>query len=283
MKKFLSAILAAALITASAGCSGAEKEETSTTTEAAATTTAAETTTTADEAEATESEATSAPESDENEEPAENALISEETSAFLDKVKAGAPIYGSYLEENYQLPIREGFAYDVDLYGTGTLSKVNMDVYMESFDRIAIVTIMDGTANKIILDNGKYYIVSDAEKTAMYVEMSEEDRKAMSDEMFASVKPNFDADLAAFETGTKEYDGTEYIYEKVTAPVIDEIGVYADKETQTIKYLETAGIMMEITAFDHEVDSSVFEIPADYQMIDMMEAMGDAGSEEAVG
>ena len=44
--------------------------------------------------------------------------------------------------------------------------------------------------------------------------------------------------------------------------------------TKEIRYIISAGIPMEITFFDHEVESSVFDIPEDYEYVSMAEMNG---------
>ena len=106
------------------------------------------------------------------------------------------------------------------------------------------------------------------------MEMSDEEAAEMSDSMTASVKANFDAAAATYESGETEYNGATYLYEKVTTEELGEIMVYADTATKEVKYLTSQGMTMEITVLSNEVDSSKLEIPADYTLVDMAEMMG---------
>ncbi len=278
MKKFLSVILAALIITA-AGCSDNSAETTTTTVaeaEAATTTTAEEAETTTTTTEATTTEATTTTEAETTtvteEAPvddANNPLMTEEMRAFINELKANAPLYGEFIETTSNIPLHMGMAYEMDLYGTGEMSPVAMDIYMSALDKMYVSMVTDGVATDILLADGKYYMISAAEKTALYMEMSEEEAASMSEEMTASVKANFDASAAEYETGETEYNGTTYLYEKVTTGELGEIVVYADTATKEIKYLSNAGIMMEITALTSDFDESIYEIPADYTVIDM--------------
>lgn len=256
MKKFLSIILAAMVMTA-AGCSKEADDSAETTTTAAQNEAAADVETT--------------------------SILTEETSAFIEALKDKAPIYADYMYESCQVPVRNGFTYSADLYGTGTSSVITMEVYMSALDKMAIKTSTDGVASDIIMKDNTYYILSDAEKTAITMALSEEEAAEMADTMASSMTPAFDAAAATYETGTEEYNGTEYLFEKINTAEAGEIIVYADKDTKEIKYLVSGGIAMEMTFFDHSIDESVYEVPADYTITDMAALMGaleDSSTEE---
>ncbi len=281
MKKFLSVILAALVITA-AGCSGSGEAADATTTttaaqteEAEATTTEAETTTAAEEEDATEEvteevvteEAETTPA--ETEEAVENPFMTDEIKEFIEALRAEVPIYADFMETTSTIPMRMGMAYEADIYGTGELTAVSLDIAMASPEKIYMSTVSDGTVVNIIIRDNKYYMISEAEKTALYMEMSDEEALAMSESMASSVKANFDASAATYETGETEYNGETYLYEKVITDEVGEIIIYADTATKEVKYLTSAGETMEITILTNQVDDSLFEIPADYTMIDM--------------
>ena len=286
MKKFLSVLLAAMVLTA-AGCGPAKEAEEETTTvaeeEAEATTTESEeteaetTTTEATEAETTTTEATTEETTEATTEAApekdltglKEDLLTDEMKEFIETLKAEVPIYADYMYETSLLPTAMGFAYEADMYGTGTLSKVTMDIHMEGLNKMALITKTDGEGATVILDGDKYYMVSDAEKTAMYMTLSEEEMSSMADTMKGSISTTFDPDTATFETGTKEYNGTEYLFETINTVEMGDITIYADKATKEVKYIESAGITMEITFLTHEVDPSVYEIPSDYVLVDL--------------
>ena len=286
MKKFLSVLLAAMVLTA-AGCGPAKEAEEETTTvaeeEAEATTTESEeteaetTTTEATEAETTTTEATTEETTEAETEAApekdltglKEDLLTDEMKEFIETLKAEVPIYADYMYETSLLPTAMGFAYEADMYGTGTLSKVTMDIHMEGLNKMALITKTDGEGATVILDGDKYYMVSDAEKTAMYMTLSEEEMASMADTMKGSISTTFDPDTATFETGTKEYNGTEYLFETINTVEMGDITIYADKATKEVKYIESAGITMEITFLTHEVDPSVYEIPSDYVLVDL--------------
>lgn len=285
MKKFLSVLLAAMVLTA-AGCGPAKETEEETTTtvaeeEAEATTTEAEeteaetTTTEATEAETTEATTEETTEAETEAAPEKDLtglnedLLTDEMKEFIETLKAEVPIYADYMYETSLLPTAMGFAYEADMYGTGTASKVTMDIYMEGLNKMALITKTDGEGATVILDGDKYYMVSDAEKTAMYMTLSEEEMSSMADTMKGSISTTFDPDTATFETGTKEYNGKEYLFETINTVEMGDITIYADTVTKEVKYIESAGTTMEITFLTHEVDLSVYEIPSDYVLVDL--------------
>lgn len=278
MKKFISLLTAAAMILTLSSC-GNEPAGTTTTPEA--TTTPAETTTTT---EAAAPEETEAPE--ETDAPQETEAP-EETDAPIDPndpmsvLRANAPIYANYIEDQTNLPIRIGFAYEQDLYGTGIASKIAMDTIIKSPEEMAVITAMDGTEERFVITKERYYMVSTAEKTAIYQDLDDAMRTQLSESMTAGLSGTvmFDAVNATYETGTEEYNGTEYLFEKISAPDM-EVTVYGDPATKEIRYLISAGVTLQITAFTHDVDNSIFEIPSDYTVVNMADAMG--GSMDSV-
>ena len=273
MKKLLSVILAAMVITA-AGCSDNSGAEATTTTaaEAATTTTAAETTTEAATTEATTTEATTTEAettTEATEAPADNPLMTDEIREFIEELRAEAPIYASFFEKSSSIPVTMAFNQEVDLMGTGEISTVYMELGMASFDRFYVSTDTLGSPMDIIITDGKYYMVSAAEKTALYMEMSAEEAAEMQESMTASVKASFDASAAEYETGETEFRDATYLYEKITPAEMGEIMVYADPATKEIKYLVSQGVTMEIVTISDKVDNSKLEIPADYTLVDM--------------
>lgn len=267
MKKFLSIILAAMVMTA-AGCSKDTDD-------------AAATTTTAAQGDAAADNSADSDDSAADADVETTSVLTEETTAFIETLKANAPIYADYMYESGQVPVRNGFTYSADLYGTGTPSEVVMEVYMTSLDKIAVKTSTDGVASDIIMKDNTYYIVSAAEKTAITMALNEEEAAEMADSMASSMTPAFDAATATYETGTEEYNGTEYLFEKINTAEAGQIIVYADKDTKEIKYLVSGGIAMEMTFFDHNVDESVYEVPADYTITDMSALLADVEGDAA--
>lgn len=277
MKKFLSVILASLIITA-AGCSGNEAAETTTTTAAETTTTAAETTTEATTTEAVTTEADTAAEVEttpaETEAQVDNPFMTEEVKEFLDTVRAEAPIYADFFEKTSTIPLTMTVSTEVDVYGTGELTETTMDVGMASFESFYVSTVVDGVATDIILTDGKYYIVSHAEKTALYMEMSEEEALMLSESATGSVTVSFDASAATYESGETEFEGETYLYEKITTDEMGEIVIYADTATKEVKYFTSQGTTMKFLALSNTVDESKLEIPADYTLMDMSSLMG---------
>ncbi len=273
MKKFSVLLTAAALILTAASCSGGETE--STTTPAETTTTTAAETTAAPEAETTPEEIEEPVQSEEpvqtEEDTAADEADAENTDDPLAVLKENAPIYADYVEQSMTFPVYNSFAYEADLYGTGTPVQCEMSIAIASLERLAVSTKADGTESTILLKDGTYYIVSPAEKTALYMAMGEAEMEQMRESMTASMVPQFDMEAAAYETGTEEYNGAEYLFEKVTIPE-GEIIIYADPATKEIRYIISGGVAMEMTALTHDVDESIFEIPEDYTLTDMSAA-----------
>lgn len=269
MKKFFACLTAAAAILTIASCSN-EPAETTTTT--AAETTLAPAETTPEETDAPEETTANTPDETETETEEETPA---ENGDPMEILRANVPIYANYLEEQTILPIRVGFAYETDLYGTGVLSACTMDTIIKSTEEMAVITTADGAEQSVVITKDRYYMVSPAEKTALYMEIDDSMRAELEESMSAGLDSGvlFDAASAVYETGTEEYNGAEYLFEKITSPEM-EATVYADPATGKIRYLISEGIEMEITALTHDVDDSIFVIPDDYTLVDMADAFG---------
>lgn len=267
MKKFIAYLAAAAMILTLSSCSGETSEATTT----PAATTPADTTA----PEETTPEETGAPEETTPEETTpEETDAPAESGDPMEILKANAPIYANYLEDQTNLPIRIGFAYEADLYGTGVASAVTMETIIKSPEEMALLTSTDGVEQHVIITADKYYMISPAEKTALYMDIDDTTRASLTETMTAGLSNavQFDAANATYETGTEEYNGTEYLFEKISAPEMDAI-VYADPATKEIKYLISGGTALEVTVFTHDVDESIFEVPSDYTLVSMEDAM----------
>ncbi len=273
MKKFIALLTAAAMILTLSSCSGETSEATTTPAATTPADTAAPEETTPEETDA--SEETTPEETDALEETTpEETDAPAESGDPMEILKANAPIYANYLEDQTNLPIRIGFAYEADLYGTGVASAVTMETIIKSPEEMALLTSTDGVEQHVIITADKYYMISPAEKTALYMDIDDTTRASLTETMTAGLSNTvqFDAANATYETGTEEYNGTEYLFEKISAPEMDAI-VYADPATKEIKYLISGGTALEVTVFTHDVDESIFEVPSDYTLVSMADAM----------
>ncbi|MGN0586774.1 MAG: hypothetical protein ACI4JF_05750, partial [Oscillospiraceae bacterium] len=203
---------------------------------------------------------------------ADNSMLNPKLQAALDVLDKETPVYANYLRESAKLPVCNAFAYDAETEN-GT-EHVEMTVTMVSSTRIAVKTVTDSEAMDIIMDGNKYYIVMPNEKAALYMTIPDEDLASTAETLESSMAPQFDASKAAFELGEGEIDGEPLSYEKVTTEDGLELYFYYETGTTDIKYLVSDGIVMEMTVFTHDVDESIFEIPSDYEITDLSEALG---------
>ena len=192
-----------------------------------------------------------------------DTFMTQEMADFVEEIRPEVPIYANYLVESAAISTGVGVAYEAN----GV--KVEMSTYMESLDKLAVTTNTGGVTSDIILKDGVYYMVSDEEKSVIYKEMTEEEKAVITESMTSSMQPAFDPAAAQYESGKTEYNGTEYLYEKITTAEVGEVMIYADTKTKDVKYIQSGGQVMELTFLEHEIDGSVFEIPADYTMTDI--------------
>lgn len=270
MKKIIAALTALMLCGTMLTACGAKTGDADETT-AAETTTAAEAETTAAETEAeTESETEAETEAAPSE--ADNTMLNPELQAALEVLDKETPVYANYLRESAKLPVCNTFAYDTETED-GT-QHMEMTVIMINSTKVAVKTVTDSEAMDIIMNGNDYYVVMPNEKAALYMTIPDEDLAATADSLESSMAPQFDASKATFELGEGEINGETLSYEKVTTEDGTELYFYYEAGTMDIKYLVSADTVMEMTEFTHDVDESVFDIPSDYEITDLSEAMG---------
>lgn len=284
MKKIIAALTALMLcgtILTACGAKTADNTEVTvseTTTAAettAAETTAAETTAAETTAEATEAETTAAAT---EAAPADNGEMTEEMKATLEILDKESPVYANYLRESLKFPVSNTFEYDMEV--DGETQHVVLTSAIASATKIAVNTKTGDESMNIILNGSNYYIVVPSEKSAMYMTVPNDSIEDMADSLEESMMPKFDASKATFEKGEGEVNGETLPYEKVTTEDGEVFLFYYEEGSLDIKYLCGDDIVMKMVEFTHDVDDSIFEVPADYELIDLAEAFGSLVEEE---
>lgn len=282
MKKIIAALtalmLCGTMLTACGAKTADDAEVTVSETTTAAETTAAETTaaeTTAEAAaEETEAETTAETEAA----PADNGEMTEEMKATLEILDKESPVYANYLRESLKFPVSNTFEYDME--SDGETQHVVLTCAIASGTKIAVNTKTGDETMNIILNGSNYYIVVPSEKSAMYMTVPDDGVEDMADSLEESMMPKFDASKATFEKGEGEVNGETLPYEKVTTEDGEVFLFYYEEGSLDIKYLSSDDIMMKMVEFTHDVDDSMFEVPADYELIDLAEAFGSLVEEE---
>lgn len=276
MKKIIAALTALMLCgTMLTACGTKTADETDVT--VSETTTAAETTVETTTEAATEAETTAAATEAETT-PADNSEVPDEMQATLEILDKESPVYANYIRESLKFPISNTFEYDMES-DEGT-QHVELTCAIANSTKLAVNTKTGDESMNIILNGNNYYIVVPEEKSAMFMTIPNEDIDSMADSLEQSMMPKFDASKATFEKGEGEVNGETLPYEKVTTDEGEIFYFYHEDGSLNIKYLASDEIVMKMTEFTHEVDDSIFEVPADYELIDLVDALGSLGSEE---
>lgn len=305
MKKFLTVLLTAAMILTAAACGEAPAETSATTaaTDAPAVTedeaatpdediTEAETEETEPEETEAETEATTEAVTEAVTEATTEATTEAvtETTTEATKAETKPEIEGEYIENAMMdgLKDKSPLYYDFGMVTStmpctivmtlidgngGEIGAVAMT--MTSLDRLAMKTTAEGETVRVIIADGKYYIVSDTEKSALYYTLTAEEIEAMAEEMKSTTASTaaFNFDNAEFTSGTEEFLGETYKYEMVDDGV-SLAKLYFDTETGRAKYLINESQAARIDDYYTGSDESLFEIPASYETIDMAALFG---------
>ena len=139
----------------------------------------------------------------------------------------------------------------------------------------AVYMDVDATSGHltIMYKDNTTYIVSHDDKMYMTTEGKDDEMFEGNDMLMFSEEDLKDMETAKYETGKEEINGTEYDYEK-----------YKDEETGTtetyyflgedLKYIKTTNEngeedIMKVIKLSSEVDDNIFDLPTDYQKLEM--------------
>lgn len=151
----------------------------------------------------------------------------------------------------------------------GTASDVDMTVYVDGENKMAMDMMLDGQSMRIVYKDGDGYILFDSEKTAMKTGAVDADDAL--DSVTDVTDDAQDAD-AVYHGGTEDIDGKSYVWEEIEG---SDTKMYFEQGTGALRYIKSVSdgqeSTTEITAYDNNVDAAVFEIPADYEIVDLSE------------
>lgn len=200
---------------------------------------------------------------------------SDDKDKFYSVMREKAPIYTAFAEEFSSVPMYT--TYVVETTEGDVTSKSEMKLIIKDEKNVAMKVKTDAadsvlTDMDIILKDGTYYMLFPSQKSGMYQKMEgEELEETYSELMEEGMTPSFDAESAVCESGTTEYNGKTYLYESIDIGDSEPFVVYADPDTKEIKYIKSENVMMELVDYGHDVDDSEFDIPEDYELVDLAE------------
>lgn len=237
MKKFIAALLAGAMILSLTGCSGEDKKPDSTT------------------------QVTQVAFGEVEEDKPDT------TSEALEFLKTKVPLFSKYLETRMQYPLtfetevatKNGTEY------AGIYIRDDKTIYLKSVDA-------DGNVSKTIyVDNTLYYVV-DSEKAVYHKNYTEQECK----DLVSSFLLKIDIDEAKSFNYVQDYDfldGVEYKHEIIYDAESNASEYFFDETTEELKYVVANKQTSKILELSNTVDTTLFEIPEDYERIDFDEYM----------
>lgn len=121
---------------------------------------------------------------------------------------------------------------------------------------------MNGTQSIMIMRDGYQYILDPSSKTCVKMSLD----MASTTEMFADEAANYET---AVTTGTEEINGASYDYEEFE---VEGASVKYYFDGKALKYISTVmegeTYLMEIVSMEKGADASLFDIPADYTVVE---------------
>lgn len=147
---------------------------------------------------------------------------------------------------------------------TITMAVKGENIYMD-------VDATSGHLTVMYKDNNTY-MVSHNDK--MYVTMEGKDESTFDDDMTLISKEDLNKmEAQEYKTGKETIDGTEYEYEEYEDQdtVVIERYYFSGNDLKYIKSIDEDGEeeLMKVIKLSSEVDDSIFEVPSDYQKVEM--------------
>lgn len=148
-------------------------------------------------------------------------------------------------------------AYDIDARGNRTGSGSPMTIAGHA-GWYFIEAEEDGQAMRVVVRDGKVYMISDSERSLMVMTF-----EGMDDLDVVELPYSIDTT----SSGTGKLDGKSYYYEKADDP--DGLPVTYWYNSNELYAIQSEGTIIYITSVTQKADASLFDIPTDYQVYDM--------------
>ncbi len=165
----------------------------------------------------------------------------------------------------------KGTSYGFDSKGnkTGTGSPI---VVAEHAGSYYVEAYSEGESFKVLMQDGKYYMISDADKLVMIMPYEEGDEAEYM---------SFPASYDVQSSGNAKLDGKNYYYEK-TKETDGTISTYWYNGSD-LYAIQTAESIVYITSVTTNADASLFKLPTNYEVMDMSDLaslFGDFSSDD---
>ncbi len=165
-----------------------------------------------------------------------------------------APLFEKYVADSTNYPVKAVFENDAaDTY------------YIASTDKWYVSRTAEGETAETLHHNGAVYDFMHEEKTA-FVSPEAEENSALIGYIPANPEK-----WVLTEKGEAQYEGKTYLYETATMNNDYFLTLYADPETKKIEYVSNGqgNNMTKLTEITHSFDLRIFEIPEDYDIVNM--------------
>ena len=151
----------------------------------------------------------------------------------------------------------KGTSYGFDSKGnkTGTGSPI---VVAEHAGSYYVEAYSEGESFKVLMQDGKYYMISDADKLVMVMPYEDGDEAEYM---------SFPASYDVQSSGNAKLDGKNYYYEK-TKETDGTISTYWYNGSD-LYAIQTAESIVYITSVTTKADASLFKLPTNYEVMDL--------------
>lgn len=202
-------------------------------------------------------------------EPAEN-LVAEESAEEPDEdTNEDTDIISNRLSETYvDMMKNESYTMKYNTHMAFEGEEIEASVRMAiSEGKTAFQTIMEDVNSSTVMQDEKAYFIDHESQTVMVMPFSQNDIVEDGPQV-----TNIEADTLEYVgSGTGEFLGETMSYEEYTSSGQDRIFYYFDGDDligmETV--FEDGSVTMIIEEFTDQVDESMFEIPEDYQVMEI--------------
>lgn len=247
MKKIVLAIIASALVLATAACGTAEKtEETTKGTGGKVTQVLYDT-------------------------PQEE----DTTEEAIEYLKTKIPLFAKYLETRRSIPLT--FETEVTTPDTHEFT----GIYIRDDKSIAVSAVDDfGNEFRMIYMDETVYFVNDEDKTIYSYESSEEGIKNVVESYRLKIKLS-DAESNSYVDDFDYYKDVLYKHEIIYSDRANPSHYFYDENTEELKYIVSGENETKVLALENTVKEEMFELPAGYKKADMQEYVDKVRAEQA--
>lgn len=178
-----------------------------------------------------------------------------------------APLFEKFTADGTKYPVKIVWQEMYSAYEGSEAEMVTSTYCIASPDKWYISYDFGDETVDALCSDGVMYNFEHEEKTAFSVAVPQENAGGIS----IGYIPTEPEKWILTEKGEAQFDGKTYLYETATLNNEYFLTIYADPETQNVKYISNGQgeEMAELVEMTHSFDLRIFDIPEDYEIVNI--------------